>query len=212
MKRIQIIDGLRGFCIILVVAYHLGFNLVEREYLPLGAIDNLLLNILQPFFAGVFILLAGVSSRLSRNNFKRGAQLAGCALLVTGVSIAFDSPIYFGILHLLAACILLYALIEKLRVPAALFMALGAFFAVYFQVTRWPVMRSADYFPLLPWGFLFFFGVLLGTPIGEGKFPKWFYETKVPIFPAIGRKTLLIYLLHQPVLYGGLWLVETFVG
>ncbi|MCL2002728.1 MAG: DUF1624 domain-containing protein [Oscillospiraceae bacterium] len=270
-SRIQSLDALRGFCIILVIAYHLGYNLVAREILPREALYNPLLGVLQPFFAGVFIALAGVSSRFSRNNFKRGLVLLGCAALVTVVSFAplpdpwltvrtvfgheptgaeigelvesgkivlhkdiltnaerrgitepenlgafalssyktpyslIGAPILFGILHLLAACILLYALLSRLRMAApAVF--LGAFFVLWFGVTRWPVFPSVDYFPLLPWGFVFAFGVWLGGPIRDGVFPSWFYAAKIPVFPAVGRRTLLIYLLHQPVLYGLLWL------
>jgi uncharacterized membrane protein len=210
-KRIQFLDALRGFCIILVIAYHCGINLVMWGYLPAGAVDNLALNILQPFFAGIFIVLAGISSRFSRGNLKRGLLLLGCAMLVTAAGLIIGVPIWFGILHLLAACVLLYTLLEKLRITAPA-VALGAFFALYFGLTVWPDVISADNFPLLPWGFLFFFGVWLGGPIREGKFPGWFYNVKIPVFPAIGRKTLLIYLLHQPVMYGILWLAETFIG
>jgi uncharacterized membrane protein len=232
-RRVQLLDALRGFCIILVVAYHLGINLAVRGHLPAGVIDNLLLNSLQVFFAGIFIVLAGVSSRFSRNNFKRGLQLTGCALLVTAASFAvlpdpllslryalgfyqpakgelLGVPILIGILHLLAACVLLYALLEKLKIPSALVVTLAAFFSLFFGVTKWPDVLSADKFPILPWGFLFFLGVWLGKPIQMKKFPEWFYSAEIPVFPAIGRKTLLIYLLHQPVLYGILWIVESF--
>lgn len=179
---------------------------MTREIIPEGALYNPVLNILQPFFAGVFIVLAGVSSRFARSNFKRGLQLLGCAALVTAVSLIAAAPIWFGILHLLAACILLYAVLEKLRVTVPAVM-LCAFFLAWFGINRWPVLPSADYFPIVPWGFAFFFGVLLGGPIRDGKLPEWFYAAKIPVLPAIGRKTLLIYLLHQPVLYGILWFI-----
>ena len=209
--RIQLLDALRGFCILLVIAYHFGYNLVARGYIPREALYNPVLNILQPFFAGVFIVLAGVSSRFSRSNLKRGLLLLGCALLVTAATTAFGSPVYFGILHLLAACVLLYTLLDKLRATVP-FVALGAFFLLWFRLTEWPVVPSADYFPLAPWAFVFFFGVWLGGPVREGKLPQWFYEVKIPVFPAIGRRTLLIYLLHQPVLYGILWAAEAAMG
>ena len=232
--RIQLLDALRGFCILLVIAYHFGYNLVAREYIPREALYNPVLDVLQPFFAGVFIVLAGVSSRFSRSNLKRGLLLLGCALLVTAVSFAalpdpglslravfgfyqpaegeqIGVPVMFGILHLLAVCILLYALLEKMRLTAPA-VVLSAFFLLRSGVTAWPEVPSADYFPLVPWAFAFFFGVWLGGPIREGTFPPWFYQMKIPVFPAIGRRTLLIYLLHQPALYGILWIAETVIG
>ena len=233
-SRIQLLDALRGFCILLVVAYHFGYNLVAREYIPREALYNPVLDFLQPFFAGVFIVLAGVSSRFSRSNLKRGLLLLGCALLVTAVSLVIlpdpglslraafgfyqpaegeriGLPVVFGILHLLAACILLTALMEKWRLTVPV-VILGAFFLLRSGITVWPEVLSADYFPLVPWAFAFFFGVWLGGPVREGKFPPWFYEVKIPVFPAIGRRTLPIYLLHQPVLYGLLWIAEAVRG
>jgi uncharacterized membrane protein len=208
--RIEAIDALRGFCIILVVAYHFGYTFVARGIIPRGALYNPLLNILQPLFAGVFIVLAGVSSRFSRSNFKRGLLVLGCAGLVTAFSHIAGTPIWFGILHLIAACILLYALLDKLRltIPAVL---LAAFLLLLHNITKWPVLPSADYFPIVPWGFLFFSGVWLGGPILNGAFPQWFYAARIPVFPAIGRRTLPIYLLHQPVLYGALWIIGIFM-
>jgi uncharacterized membrane protein len=209
-SRIPLLDALRGFSIILVVAYHFGFNLVSAELIPRGALYNPLLAILQPFFAGLFIVLAGVSSRFSRSNLKRGLLLSGCASLITGVSLIVGAPIWFGILHLLSSCILLYWLLTKLRfaAPAVLLLAFALLFA---DVTRFPVVPSADYFPLIPWGFLFAFGVWLGGPIQNEAFPKWFYTLNPPVFPALGRKTLLIYLLHQPVFYAAVWLIRRFI-
>ncbi|MCL1806452.1 MAG: DUF1624 domain-containing protein [Oscillospiraceae bacterium] len=272
-SRIQLLDALRGFCIILVVAFHIAYNLVDWDIVPSGLVYNPVLNVLQPFFAGVFIVLAGISSRFSRSNLKRGLQLTACAALVTvasllvlpapflsfkalfGISptgaeigaliesgkitlhknilaqaaaggmttpgelgtLALASyqtpypllgvPITFGILHLLAVCVLLYTLLHKCKIiiPVS---ALGAAYLLSNGITQWPDTPSADYFPLVPWFFVFLFGVWLGGSIREGKFPKWFYEVKIPLFPAIGRKTLLIYLLHQPVLYGTLWIFE----
>ena len=66
---------------------------------------------------------------------------------------------------------------------------------------------SADYFPLLPWVFVFFAGSLAGVPLKEGRFPAFVYPTHVRWLAAVGRHTLWIYLLHQPVIYGVLSLI-----
>ena len=69
---------------------------------------------------------------------------------------------------------------------------------------------STDYFPLLPWVFVFLLGTWAGKYIKAGRMPAWFYQTDCPPLAAVGRHSLVIYVLHQPVLYGltmaGLWL------
>lgn len=59
---------------------------------------------------------------------------------------------------------------------------------------------SADYFPLIPWLFLFIFGYFLWRFI---KARGWdgMFRTNVPAFGFIGRHSLVIYLAHQPLLY-----------
>ncbi len=71
-------------------------------------------------------------------------------------------------------------------------------------------LSSADYFPLIPWLFLFFAGAALGAYARQGRFPVCFTKSRVPALQWLGRHSLLIYLLHQPVLYAllslALWL------
>jgi uncharacterized membrane protein len=61
---------------------------------------------------------------------------------------------------------------------------------------------SADYFPMIPWFFIFLLGTVVGIPIKEHKLSEKFYTIKIPFWAAAGRNTLLIYVLHQPVIYG----------
>ncbi|MCI5904862.1 MAG: DUF1624 domain-containing protein [Oscillospiraceae bacterium] len=60
---------------------------------------------------------------------------------------------------------------------------------------------SADYFPLIPNGFLYLSGEALSGSVAKRKLPKFFYsKIKVPAVNFIGRHSLLFYILHQPVL------------
>ncbi len=62
---------------------------------------------------------------------------------------------------------------------------------------------SADYFPLIPWAFLFLSGYFLYRLLhGRGLDEKLFAKGELPVLNWMGRRSLLIYLLHQPVLYG----------
>lgn len=62
---------------------------------------------------------------------------------------------------------------------------------------------SADYFPLIPWFFLFVTGYFLFRVLdGRGLNERLFARGRVPVLNWMGRHSLLIYLLHQPVLYG----------
>ncbi len=61
---------------------------------------------------------------------------------------------------------------------------------------------SSDYFPLLPWLFLFLSGTFFGRLASAKKFPKFSYKKHVPFFAFLGRHALIIYLAHQPLIFG----------
>lgn len=115
-KRIGLLDELRGFAVACMILYH-GFYLFGEAFGFAGGVRLYEFFMpIQPLFAGLFIAISGISSRLSRSNALRGVKLLGIALgitLVTAVLLplaGFDGfPIYFGILHCLSLCMLLFA-------------------------------------------------------------------------------------------------------
>lgn len=72
----------------------------------------------------------------------------------------------------------------------------------YLLGINWHGLHSADYFPLLPWIFVFIAGNIMGRYFKEGRIPKIMYRDFCPVISYIGTKTLLIYIVHQPVIYG----------
>ncbi len=219
-QRIQLIDALRGIAVVLMVAHHFLYDLVVFLSAPRWFFWNPVFIFLHYIFAGLFILLSGVSSRFSRSNIKRGAKVFLIALAITLITWLIDMPVRFGVLHLLGFCMIFYGLTGKLwdtlpRIFALIIFALllicTAAAVKYIPINvRWLWMFgwtyegfiSYDYFPIFPWLFVFLAGTVLGAYIRENRFPKWFYEKSLPFFPSVGRRALLIYILHQPALYG----------
>lgn len=65
-----------------------------------------------------------------------------------------------------------------------------------------PDFSSTDYFAMLPWIFLYgvgYFLFLLWKDAGEKTSVK---EKEIPVLGWLGRRSLVIYLLHQPVICG----------
>ena len=218
-RRYYALDVLRGLSILLMVCYHWGYDLVLYDLLPDWVLYNPLLDGLQLFFASVFVAISGASSTFSRNNWRRGLKILLCALAVTAATYWFDpgSTVRFGILHFLGAAALLYQLLRPLleRFPPNPLVCLALFFAARFATKphynvpglwwlgfRQPGFSSGDYFPLLPWFFMYLLGVWLGKYLAQGRAPVWLERRRCPWLEKIGRHTLLIYLLHQPLCMG----------
>lgn len=68
-------------------------------------------------------------------------------------------------------------------------------------------ISSADYYPLMPWGFLFLAGSFFGRWVREEKLPDFCYQSHLPWLAWVGSHTMAIYLIHQPVIYGVLMLI-----
>lgn len=229
--RIQSIDALRGLAVILMVIHHFLFDLVEFLNAPAWLFDNPVFNILHYIFAGVFIGLSGLSSRFSRSNVKRGIKVAVIALIITLVTWLMGMEILFGVLHLLAFCMIFYGLTRKFwdRIPEIaapfIYAALTVVSAVILNLINpvsvkwlWPFgayyngFYSSDYFPILPWVFVFLFGTWLGRLVRERRLPEIIYTFNPPFFPTVGRLSLIIYVFHQPVLYGITMLLKLVIG
>lgn len=65
-----------------------------------------------------------------------------------------------------------------------------------------PNFGSSDYFPLMPWFFLFAAGSYFGIWAKENALPKFFYNKHIGWLSAVGQHTIWIYMLHQPVVFG----------
>ena len=228
-RRIQLIDTLRGFVIVVMIFYHLLYDMGAAGLAPWRDILPIL-NFIQPLNC-IFVLLAGVSCRFSRSNLRRGAMCFAVALVITLVtSLPFiDSPVIFGVLHLLGICMMLFGVAGPLldRIPRPL---QPFYYGALAWLSKWAVENisvgeaarflfplgwtapgffSSDYFPLFPWLFIFLLGTWAGTWVAERRLPGWFYDCRgIRPLNFLGRHSLIIYVLHQPVLYGIVTLIS----
>lgn len=236
-KRIWELDALRGFLMIAIMLFHLWYDLVFLFGLA---------DLTTPFARGLysfcndwlgspFLLISGLCATIGSKPVKRGLQVIGGGMVITAVTVGMyllhfadrGIIIYFGVLHCIGVCMLLWPLFKKL--PSVVLLVLGIFMiaaGLYLKEYGWVdfpwlvpfglVPRgfaSADYFPLLPNLGYFLVGAVIGRKVYREKvsrLPK-VNPTHILIRPLcfIGRNSLLLYLLHQPVLAGAvsLWLM-----
>ena len=148
-----------------------------------------------------------------------------------------DNRVFFGVLSLLGSAILLTAALSPLlrRIPAlcGCFISFLCFLLTrhtsggtwcfgLFRLPAWLYRNdltacfgfppkgffSTDYFPLLPWLFLFWTGYYLFRLFPPDRWKETINLPRIPLLAAMGRRSLLIYLLHQPVIYGVLTLIS----
>ena len=219
MRRIELIDLWRSLCVFAMIAYHTLYDLAM-----LGAISEVTLRTAPVLAVRLiamlgFILISGISAGLSGSGIRRGFFVLCAGLGVSIVSALAGMPVKFGILQLLGCSMIIYGAardrIDRLgdALPwlcAVLFCAgLYAYFNVRVSVNflyplglRTPDFYSADYYPLVPWLFLFLFGTWLGGYIIKYSQAGLMNRSFPRLLTFAGRHSLAVYLLHQPVIYG----------
>lgn len=223
--RFDRLDALRGVAIVWMVAFHFCFDLnhfrlIRQDFYgdPFWTVQRSCIVSLFLFTAGLGQAVAVAQGQRWPRFWRRWAQVAGCALLVTLGSLWMfpKSFIYFGVLHGIAAMLVVGRLTAPLGAwlwplgLAALLLphvaAHPAFDTRWMNwtglVTRKPV--TEDYVPLLPWLGVVWWGLAAG---------RWLLARAPgvlagPLPPALGplallgRWSLTTYMLHQPILIG----------
>jgi uncharacterized membrane protein len=230
--RIPLIDALRGFAIVLMIAYHFCFDLNYFGIIQQNFYRDPFWLTARGFILGSFLALVGVSLAMTAQHGIRWAayaqRLALIALCATATSAGsyFLFPaswIYFGVLHFIfVAGLFSLAFVRlhwtNLSVGLALIAAGAALAYPLFDqpwlnwvglMTRKPV--TEDYVPLLPWFGFVLVGLFLGkqflTADDRGGARRWLGTRPVSrSLECLGRHSLAVYMLHQPVLIGILYL------
>ncbi|KAF5049059.1 hypothetical protein SDC9_58046 [bioreactor metagenome] len=224
-RRIWEIDFLRAIAIILMVIFHIVYDLNEFVGLDIDYLSGFW------YWEGktsalMFIFLAGISSGFSKNTVKRGIKILIFAMLITLVTYIFfrEQYIRFGILHLLGTSMVLFPLLKKMNnillFISAVFIALTAILIKSTLVNTslllpFGVMYrgfvTLDYYPISPYLSVFILGILAYKIYyykGQSIF-KFHYKNEY--LSIISKNSLAIYLIHQPVLVG-MAIVINFLG
>jgi uncharacterized membrane protein len=223
LERFWEIDALRGFAIINMVLFNYSFAL---NYLGIYKLDfgiNYAYSI-----AGTFIFISGISLTLFYNQNKtksfkkiliRGLEIFGLGLVITAITFFTfpESYIVFGILHFIGiSTILGYFFLDKRKINAILGFLI-VLFGIYLYSLRFDFswllwmglipenFYTFDYFPLLPWFGVTLLGIYSGNRLyrnGQRRFKirEMSNNAVVRALSFLGRKSLTIYLLHQPLL------------
>lgn len=156
---------------------------------------------------------------------ERGAKIFALGLVITAATRYFLGEAYvrFGVLHLIGLSVVLaYPLVARGRAALLLGAAtitVGLYtrtLTVGFPWLLWLGLRpeglyTVDYFPLLPWFGVVLLGVFLGNVLYPGysrTFPPPDMRGSAPVRGGclIGRRALLVYLVHQPLILAALGL------
>ena len=224
-SRSRRLDLLRAFAMVWMAAFHLGFDLNHFGLIaPQNFYDDPRWTLQRTAIVSLFLFTAGAAQSATggddmRRFWRRWAQIAGCAVLVSVGSWAMfpERWISFGVLHGMAVMLLLLRAVRRGPAPALLALALAALalpalwsHTVFDQrwswwvglVTRKP--PTEDFVPVLPW-----FGVmLLGFVAGRLLQRRWPQMWQGPVPRGTGPLLTLshwplsFYMLHQPVLIG----------
>jgi uncharacterized membrane protein len=234
------VDLLRGAAVIMMISFHFAFDLSYFGLCPLeiysGAWFLLARSAAGLFLLLVGISLVLSASRAEQQNGKilphllrRGLWIfsLGMGLTLATYILIGEGFIVFGVLHLIGISIILsYPFLKRQRLSALLGLSIIlAGWSLQGMEFDYPWLLwlgltpagfySLDYFPLLPWWGVVLVGISLGNFFYRG------YRRRVqlpdlssfpPIMPllVLGRNSLLIYLVHQPILvamllfFGGL--------
>lgn len=166
---------------------------------------------------------------------RRVIVLGSWSAFITAVTwwLVPEMPVVFGILHCIALSSVFTVLVlmaqnwrrwSMLVVSLVVATLVSGWWIAQVETTTWwgvwlglrpPQFASLDYFPLLPWWGVVLTGVLVGRWWYPGGERSWTLPRPrsniVTLMSTLGQHSLLIYIVHQPLLLSILWLLQNVV-
>ncbi len=177
-------------------------------------------------FISGFVWQWGMEGNLRRG---LSFNLYGFVISLVTLIIIPSETIWFGILNFMGCAVLLMFPLQKVIKKVSPAWGLGICFVLFILCKQiqhgyigigggiqvpaicysikiltpfgfpFPGFKSSDYFPMIPWMFLYLCGYFFNGIFREHDTWKAAARFKVPVLSAIGSRTIWIYLLHQPV-------------
>jgi uncharacterized membrane protein len=229
-ERFDRLDALRGVAIVWMACFHAAYDLNHFGFIRTNFYSDPLWTVQRICIVSLFLFCAGLGQSVALAHgqswprfWRRWAQVAGCAVLVSiGSWIMFPrSWIYFGVLHGIALMLILARLAAPLGRwlwPLGLAAVLLPHFVQHSVfdtrltnwvglITRKPV--TEDYAPLLPWLGVMLWGLAAGQWLLVHRRGWLSGAVPGPLQPlaVLGRWSLSFYMVHQPVLIGAMMVV-----
>lgn len=227
------LDIARTAALLGMIAFHTVFDLQMFGLVPYGTTATPFFYWHARIVAGAFLFLSGVSLWLAHGQtirwpgfWRRWIKLAAAALLVTLATRAAlpDYYVFFGILHCLAVSSLLG--LATLRLPTPVIAALGiAVMAASYHLPGpafdAPALRflglstvpalTVDFEPIFPWFGPFLLGLAMAKLFSRLQLWPRMALPQTRLSRALawpGQHSLLVYLAHQPLLMGLIWVIQ----
>jgi uncharacterized membrane protein len=229
-NRFDRLDALRAVAIVWMAAFHFSFDLNYFRFIRQNFLGDPFWTVQRTCIVTLFLFCAGLGQAVAMSQgqgwprfWRRWAQVAGCAVLVSIGSYAMFGPrfIYFGVLHGIAVMLVVTRLtggagrwlwpLGLVAIGLPRFVQVEAFNPNWLNwiglVSRRPF--TEDWVPLLPWLGVMWWGVAAGQWVLANR--RHWLTGGIPNvlrpMAVLGRWSLSFYMLHQPILIGALWLL-----
>ncbi len=243
-KRLYILDALRGFLLVHMIAHHTLWDLTGIYGLDIPWFRGTVATVWQQWGCTSFIMLSGFCMTFGRKKLRRALFILLCSAVVSLVTLVMmpQLPVNFGVLTLLGFAALISIPLEKPLSKMNTYLGLAVFLVLFFitygfrkgyvgiyfyELSEMPDFlysnyltaffgfphdgfRSSDYFPLFPWIFAYFSGYFIFRIFKEHNKLEVLSSFRSRPFEFLGRHSLIIYMAHQPLIYGVLFLLSAF--
>ncbi len=213
-RRYFTIDVLRGFAVLLMVIFHVAFDLNSFGFVSIDFIENAFWFSFPRFIVTLFLLCVGMGLALVHKEGIRWAAvrrrfyiIGGWALVITIITYFLfrENFVYFGILHCIATTSVVGVFsvrLPKLSLVVGIILVVSNFVfqSTLVPMSKWLNVSPMDYIPFYPWFGIVLIGIYLES-INFHRIPiKRSFLTRP--FEVMGKHSLKIYLLHRPIIYG----------